>query len=71
MTAVVETLATLTNCSASVGEGCTVPPVDTSTLASCQSSLQALEDKNKECYELLTKTSAVSSILLLSDSDII
>ena len=30
-----------------------------------------VEDKNKECYELLTKTSAVSSVLFFSDSDII
>ena len=66
-TAVMETLATLTNCSASVGEGCRVPALDTTTLASCQSSLQTVEDKNKECYELLTKTSAVSNILFISD----
>ena len=66
-TAVVETLATLTNCSASVGEGCRVPPLDTATLASCLTSLQTVEDKNKECYELLTKKSAVSNVLFISD----
>ena len=60
VTAVVETLATLTNCSASVGEGCRVPPLDTATLASCQASLQAVEDKSQECYNLLTETNAVS-----------
>ena len=54
------TLSTLTNCSASIGEGCRVPPLDTATLASCQASLQAVEDKSDECYELLTKTNAVS-----------
>ena len=66
-TAVVETLATLTNCSASVSEGCRVPPLDTATLASCLTSLQTVEDKNKECYELLTKKSAVSNVLFISD----
>ena len=66
-TAVVETLDTLTNCSASVGEGCRVPPLDTATLASCLTSLQTVEDKNKECYELLTKKSAVSNVLFISD----
>ena len=54
------TLSTLTNCSASIGEGCRVPPLDTATLASCQSSLQAVEDKSVECYNLLTETNAVS-----------
>ena len=61
------TLSTLTNCSASIGEGCMVPPLDTATLASCLTSLQTVEDKNKECYELLTKTSAVSNVLFISD----
>ena len=54
------TLSTLTNCSASIGEGCTVPPLDTATLASCQASLQAVADKSQECYNLLTETNAVS-----------
>ena len=53
------TLSTLTNCSASIGEGCMVPPLDTATLASCQASLQAVADKSQECYNLLTKTNAV------------
>ena len=54
------TLSTLTNCSASIGEGCTVPPLDTATLASCQASLRAVADKSVECYNLLTETNAVS-----------
>ena len=54
------TLSTLTNCSASIGEGCTVPPLDTTTLASCQASLRAVADNSEECYNLLTMTSAVS-----------
>ena len=37
-----------------------MPPLDTATLASCQASLQAVEDKSDECYELLTETNAVS-----------
>ena len=54
------TLSTLANCSASIGEGCMVPPLDTATLASCQASLQAVADKSVECYNLLTETNAVS-----------
>merc|ERR1719282_2274791 len=55
----VDTISTLNNCSASIGEGCTVPtlPVDNTTLASCETKFAAVTTKNKECYDLLTATS--------------
>ena len=56
------TLATLSNCSASISDGCTVPTVNTTGLASCETSFEAVETKNAECYALLTATSAVSLI---------
>merc|ERR1712223_1230145 len=52
------TLATLSNCSASISDGCTVPTVNTTGLASCETSFEAVETKNAECYALLTATSA-------------
>ena len=59
------TLATLSNCSASISAGCTVPTVNTTGLASCETSFEAVETKNAECYALLTATSAVSFIKYL------
>ena len=59
------TLATLSNCSASISDGCTVPTVNTTGLASCETSFEAVETKNAECYALLTATSAVSFIKYL------
>ena len=55
----VATIATLANCSASVEEGCTVPTVDSTTLASCETSFKAVETKNSECLALLTAASPV------------
>ena len=65
------TLATLSNCSASISAGCTVPTVNTTGLASCETSFEAVETKNAECYALLTATSAVSFIKYLLFFDIL
>merc|ERR1719433_2331430 len=53
----VDTIATLNNCSASIGEGCTVPTIDNATLASCKTKFDSVVTKNAECLALLTAAS--------------
>merc|ERR1719312_1544997 len=55
----VSTHATLSNCSSSVESGCQVPSgsFNSTELASCETSFDAVTKKNKECY---TQTTAAS-----------